>query len=206
MLSNRLMKHFGAAAAAATVVGAANAAIVWSGAVNLDIPVSTNGLYLNVVNGANNLPAPGGAGGTVPGWDINPWSSSTLNFFNPTNPSGGVYVRASGTSGVSNLAPSALISSASTWSSGTAQTTGANAFVFNSSNNIVGFRFNNEATSTLHYGWFRISLGATLTSPRAVVEYAYESVAGVGIAAGAIPAPSALALLGLAGLAGRRRR
>ena len=205
MLSNRLMKHFGAAAAAATVVGAANAAIVWSGVVNLDIPASTNGLYLNVLNGANNLPAPGGAGGTVPGWDINPWGSTGLSFFN--NASGNTYVRASGTSGVSNLAPGFLIGAGSTYGSGAAQATGANAFVLNSANNIVGFKFINEATSQTHYGWFRISLGSTFTSvPRSVVEYAYESVAGASIEAGAIPAPGALALLGLAGLAGRRRR
>lgn len=205
MLSNRLMKHFGAAAAAATVVGAANAAIVWSGVVNLDIPASTNGLYLNVVNGANNLPAPGGAGGTVPGWDINPWSATGLSFFN--SGIGNTYVRASGTAGVSNLAPGFLISSTSTYGSGAAQATGTNAFVVNSANNIVGFKFINESTGATHYGWFRVSLGATLSSvPRSVVEYAYESVAGASIEAGAIPAPGALALLGLAGLAGRRRR
>ncbi len=36
--------------------------------------------------------------------------------------------------------------------------------------------------------------------------YAYESVAGQGIVVGAIPAPGAIALLGAAGLVGRRRR
>jgi MYXO-CTERM domain-containing protein len=120
---------------------------------------------------------------------------------------GSTYVRASGTSGVSNLAPGFAISSTSTFGAGNAQTTGANAFVLSSANNIVGFRFTNEATSAVHYGWFRISLGTTLASvPRTVVEYAYENVAGASIAAGAIPAPGALAVLGLAGLAGRRRR
>jgi hypothetical protein len=42
-----------------------------------------------------------------------------------------------------------------------------------------------------------------------VVDFAYESVAGASIAAGdtgVIPAPGALALLGVAGLAGARRR
>jgi MYXO-CTERM domain-containing protein len=41
-----------------------------------------------------------------------------------------------------------------------------------------------------------------------VVDYAYENVANTSIAVGAgiVPAPGAIALLGLAGLAGRRRR
>lgn len=207
MLSNRLAKHFGAAAAAAVVVGSANAAIVWSGAVNIEIASTTNGLYLNVITGATNMPGSTG-GATVPGWDINPWSSSTLNFFNPSNPTGGVYVRTSAaTAGVSNLAAGTLIGASSLYTSGVAQTTGSNPFNLNSSSNIVGFRFFNEASSTIHYGWFRVSLAGTLAAqPRALVEYAYESDAGVAIAAGAIPAPGAIALLGLAGLAGRRRR
>jgi hypothetical protein len=41
---------------------------------------------------------------------------------------------------------------------------------------------------------------------RTVVDFAYESVAGASIGAGVVPAPGAIALLGLAGLAGRRRR
>ncbi len=46
-------------------------------------------------------------------------------------------------------------------------------------------------------------VGAT----RKVVDYGWESVANASITAGAgIPAPGAIALLGLAGLATRRRR
>ena len=78
------------------------------------------------------------------------------------------------------------------------------------SNNLVGFRFQNEANgNATHYGWMRISLSSTLQGqPRAIVEYAYESEAGVSIPAGAIPTPGSAALLalGAAGLAGRRRR
>jgi len=48
------------------------------------------------------------------------------------------------------------------------------------------------------------SAGTAMT--RTVVDYAYESTAGGSIVAGAVPAPGALALLGVAGLAGSRRR
>lgn len=205
-LRGRLSRHLVAAAAVATTAGAASADIVWSGIVNLNIPSTTNGLYLNVLTGAYNVD--GGNGGTVPGWDLNPWSSSTLNFFNPANPTGGVYVRdASTASGVSNLAFGTVIGDASTYSAGVAQTTGAFAFNLNSSENLVGFRFLNEDAGTIHYGWMRIELVGTLNGqPRSVVEYAFESTAGASIAAGVVPAPGALALLGLAGLAGSRRR
>ncbi|MBU6412389.1 MAG: PEP-CTERM sorting domain-containing protein [Planctomycetes bacterium] len=55
----------------------------------------------------------------------------------------------------------------------------------------------------------KIAVGSTLAAqPRAIIEYAYESEAGVGIMAGVVPAPSTAALLalGAAGMAGRRRK
>jgi MYXO-CTERM domain-containing protein len=205
-LRGRLSRHLVAAAAVATTAGAASADIVWSGIVNLNIPSTTNGLYLNVLTGAYNVD--GGGGSTVAGWDVNPWSAATLSFFNPANPTGGVYVRdASTTVGVSNLGFGTVIGEGSTYSSGGAQTTGAFAFNLNSSENLVGFRLFNEDAGTVHYGWMRIELIDTLNGqPRSVVEYAFESTAGASIAAGVVPAPGVLALLGLAGLAGSRRR
>lgn len=213
-IARRLDKHFvacAAAAAGAALVGPANTAeavIVWSGIVNLTIPSTTNGLYLNVVNGAYNTT--GGLGTTVPGWDVNPFSSTGLSHFNPATSliGGSAYVRANTTTaGVSNLAPGTLISGASLYSSGAAQTSGTNPFVLNSSSNLVGFRFHDESDGRVKYGWMRYSLGSSLAAqPRTLIEYAYEDENGVGIMAGVVPAPGALALLGLAGLAGARRR
>jgi hypothetical protein len=207
-LKSRLDGHFvacSALAAAAAIGGVAqnsDAAIVYSGAVNINIPTSTSGVYVNVVTGAN-ATSPSGA----PGWDLNPWSSTTLSFFNPAAPSGGVYVL-TGTN-VANLPAGTTIDGGSTYGSGSAATTGAQPFVLNSSNNLVGFRFQNEAAGNqTQYGWMRISLAATLNGqPRAIVEYAYEDT-GAGIGAGVVPAPGSLALLalGAAGLVGRRRK
>ncbi len=202
-LKNRLNGHFAmcAAAAGAAVAGSAqqsDAAIVWSGAVNLPIALTTNGLYLNVVNGVINEPGNGG-GGTVPGWDINPYGSASLILFNPATPAGGVYV-------MGNIAPGTPISGASTFSAGTMV---APPYVLNSSANLVGFRFQNEAAGNqVQYGWFRVSIGATTsTAGRALVEYAYENT-GAAINAGDVPAPGSLALLALGafGLTGRRRK
>ena len=203
-LKTRLDSHFvavAAAAGAAALGGTAQnseAAIVWSGAVNINIPTTTSGVYLNVVTGANNT-----SPSLVPGWDVNPWGSGDLFFFNPSAPAGGVYV-VSGAA-PTNLAAGTPIDGASTYGSGAGDAT----FALNSSNNLVGFRFQNEAAANqTQYGWMRILLsGSTIAQPRAIVEYAYED-SGAGIPAGAVPAPGSVALLALGalGLTGRRRK
>jgi MYXO-CTERM domain-containing protein len=75
-------------------------------------------------------------------------------------------------------------------------------FVLNSTDNYAGFRFLNEATNQVHYGYLRLSIGSTLAT-RSIIEYAYEDVAGASIL---VPAPGALALLAVAGVGGGRRR
>ena len=183
----------------------AQAVIVWSGNVNLAIPATTNGLYLNVLTGANNLP--GGTGGaTVPGWDINPWGTPGLGFFNPTTPAGGVYVLSAAAT-AANLAVGTSISGASTFGAGS--TANVAQWTLNSSNNYFGFRFLNEGGGTVHYGWARLAFGATVAE-RSLVSYAFESSPLTAIPAGVIPEPGTYALMGL-GLAGllfavRRRK
>jgi hypothetical protein len=207
MLSNRLMKHFGAAAAAAVVVGSANAAIVHSGTLNFVCAIDIDGTYINVETGQ----LTNGPGSTVPGWDVNPWRSSTgsgLNFFNPT---GGGMVGSTTTSAPITLAGGTVIGASSVFSSSTASAVfGAAAGNWQyGTTNIVGFRFVASSGNT-HYGWMRFLIGAQPATgnlvARTVVDFAYENVAGGSIEAGVIPAPGALALLGLAGLAARRRR
>ena len=208
-LKSRLDRHFvacSAVAAAATVGGVAQqnaeAAIVYSGVVNINIPSTTAGVYLNVVTGVNNA-----SPGLVPGWDVNPWNSAGLGLFSPAAPAGGVYVVTAANFGA-NLAPGAPINAANLYGSGSSANNAQ--WNLNSSNNLVGFRFQNEANgNATHYGWMRISLSTTAGSqPRSIVEYAYENVAGATIGAGEVPAPGTLALLalGAAGLAGRRRK
>jgi hypothetical protein len=215
-IKTRLDGHFvacSAVAAAAAMGGVAqnaDAAIVHSGAVNLNVASTTNGLYLNVVTGQINEPGNTG-GASVPGWDINPYSSGAMNMFNNSNTPGGTYIVGGGTGlAPANMPAGSPVGAAGPFGGGVIPTTGTFPFNLNSSNNLVGFRFVNEANGNqVHYGWFRVSLAGTTTAqPRAVVEYAYEDVAGAAIPAGAIPAPGSLALLalGAAGLMGRRRK
>lgn len=200
-----------AVAAAGATVGFtqnAEAAIVSSGPVNINIPSTTAGVYLNLVTGTATT-APAGS----PGWDFNPWNTSTLSLWanNSNNANSGV-VAGGGSSAtlVDNLAVGTLIDGTSVYSRTTnAESTGSTAFLLNSSDNLVGIRFFNEGTNALHFGWIRLALGGTLGGqPRAIVEYAYEDQAGVGINAGVVPTPGTAALLalGAVGMAGRRRK
>lgn len=197
-LKLRLESHFVAAAAMAAAVvvgGAAQAAVVSSGPVNIPIPVTTAGVYLNFVTGVNS-PSPSSA----PGWDVNPWATGSLSMFNPSSPTGGVYV---GSGGYYNLLAGALVDASSSYTSGTNSATAP--LNLNSDNNYIGVRFLNEGTGLVNYAWMQIHLGASQTDPaRAIIAYAYEdSGAGITVA----PAPASLALVGLGGLfAGRRRR
>jgi MYXO-CTERM domain-containing protein len=209
MKNLKLDMHF-AAAAALCAAGAANAAVVYSGAVNFVCAIDIDGTYINV----ETAQLTNGPGSGVPGWDVNPYrasSGSGMNFFSPTG--GGMVSAAAGVGSAINLAGGASIGSTSNFSSSTATVvfgSGAGQWQYGTTN-IVGFRFVGADGQT-RYGWMRFLMGAQPVSgnlvTRTVVDFAYESVAGASILAGdtGIPAPGALALLGVAGLASRRRR
>jgi hypothetical protein len=197
MLSNRLAKHFGAAAAAALVAGAANAAVVtWN--CNLVVPNNIDGQYINV-----ETQVAGSAAGLVAGWDLNPFgtSTTTMSWFAASMPSGCVMGLGQGgtTSAVASLSAGTLVSAASTFAN-TACGVTAGGWLLNSAN-YFGFRFVG-ADALTHYGFGKMTIGATM-GVRTLDFVSYESVAATGII---VPAPGAIALLGLAGLCGRRRR
>jgi len=176
-------------AAALAATGPAAAAIVHSGVVNVPIPLNFDGVYLNLVTGAT-----GSSGSGTAGWDINPYGATGLSWFAPSSPAsshGLVRGLGSSTTQVDNLFGTGYVigatgSPAPNYGTGTNQTTGPTAFIFNSQDNIVGLRFFNEATGAINYGWMRLSLGATFGSDRSIVEWAYEDT-GAGIIAGALP-------------------
>lgn len=206
-ISNRFEKHIVAAAAVAMGAAvAANAEIIYSGPVNFVCAVDIDGCYINVqTNTLSNGP---GAG--VPGWDVNPYSSGGgMNFFNST---GGGQMRTPGqtTGAAGNLALGTIVGSTGSYNTATsnvyANATGGWQY---SADNIIGFRFV-AAAGTTHYGWMRFAMGAAASAgtsmTRTVVDYAWNDVAGGSVEAGLVPAPGALALLGVAGFAGTRRR
>jgi hypothetical protein len=211
--SARTLRHTAVAAAMGAGLMMASAAsfaqVINSGPVSLAVPLSTNGLYLNVLTGANNLPPPGTGGATVPGWDINPYSTTGLSFFSATPAASSGY--ASAAAGL-NQPVGATIGASSTFLTAI-QTPAVSTWNLNSSSNFVGFRFLNEGATasttddTIHYGYFQLRLGANVLD-RTLVSYAFNATPGASITV--VPEPGTYALMGL-GLAGlmlvaRRRK
>ncbi len=200
-ISNRLEKHFAVCAAAvATVacVGTANAAVVtWNA--NLVIPNNIDGQYINVETQVY-----GSAAGLAAGWDLNPYgtSTTTMSWFAAAAPSGCVTGLGQGgtTVAVASLSAGALVSSASTFGN-TASSVTAGGWMLNAAN-YFGFRFRGGDGLT-RYGCGKMTMGSSMGA-RTLDFVCYESTANAGITV--IPAPGAIALLGLVGLTGRRRR
>ena len=197
-----------AAALVSSLESSAAAAVVVSGPVNINIGGFPPGVFLNVVTGQV-----GTSFGGFPGYDVNLFGfGSTLTVSGPIvggqqSPTGG-FARLNDGLNIANLAGGVLIGDlpGMFWQSVNAGVTtsspAGSPFFLNSTNNYAGFRFLNEATGQVHYGYLRLSIGATLAS-RSIIEYGYESVGGVSIL---VPAPGALAFLGAAGLFRSRRR
>lgn len=200
--NSRLNSHFALCAAAlatGVAAGNANATVVYSGVINMVIPTTADGIYMNVQTGAWSSTTT-----TPSGWDVNPYGASTtaVSLFAAT---GTGYMRSPGTTATdatrldpgTAVGPSAFFytSSSATIGSGTGQ------WAANSSG-YFGFKFI-AADAATHYGWMQLSIGANAAT-RSIVQYAWENVANTSITV--TPAPGAMALLGLAGFAKRRRR
>ena len=197
-ISNRFEKHIVAAATVAMTAAAANAALVtWNA--NLLIPNNIDGQYINV-----ETQTAASAAGLVAGWDLNPYGTSTtaMSWFAAAAPSGCVTgLGQGGTSiAVASLSGGTLVSSASTFGN-TASSVTAGGWMLNSAN-YFGFRFLGADAGT-HYGWGIMTVGATM-GVRTLTSVTFETTAGASVTVA--PAPGALALLGLAGFAARRRR
>ena len=194
-ISNRLSQHLAVAATtAAGIAASSNAAVVAWENCNLVIPATFSGLYINVEDRTT------GGSTSLAGWDINPYGTSSLTFYHP---SGGGYVVATGQTGAANLAIGSVVGASSTFGGNFASAsfgTGATQWKLNETNTF-GFRFVNSLGQT-RYAYATMSVGATAAT-RTITNIYYED-SGAGITV--VPAPGAIALLGLAGFAGRRRR
>jgi hypothetical protein len=205
------IQKFGAAAAAALVLVAdsASAAIVYSGPLNLAIPVGTTSpvprLWVDLDTFATSTTA------SFTGWDISfSGSNSTFLTINSQTLSNNRFVgTGTGTpTPIARLEVGTVIGASSAFG-----TNGGGSLlmptylpapgpILANSENIIGFR--RVVNGLTIYGWISVLVGNDMLT-RSVTGIAYEG-SGAAIEAGAIPAPGALALLGLGGLISARRR
>ena len=157
------------------------------------VPNTFAGVYINLLTGAN---APTTA--AVPGWDFGPWGSgNTLTFFfngTPANSSGGV---AGATVGpFLNLPLGSVISAASTFS---ASASNLQTAAFQSTGTSrLGFRFFNEATSAINYGYLTMQTTGPLGFPATVTGWSFENNGG---AITVVPEPASALMLSMGALA-----
>jgi hypothetical protein len=171
------------------VTGLAEGAIVHR-VVNIPVPVTQAGLWINVETGATTTTASGPAG-----WDFNIYTSGGYTSGPATgmanivlytgSSSGSGFMRLPGTVGGTppSHAPGTTIAPYGSFGAGWAtfgQQFGAWRL---NADNFVGFKFI-AADGLVHFGWARIAVGADSGS-RTLAEYAFETTPGACIAVGA---------------------
>jgi uncharacterized repeat protein (TIGR01451 family) len=165
----------------------AMAAVVDSPITNIAVPATSAGIYINVVTGVSNI-----APASAPGWDLNPWGTTQLNFFaaTPAGSHGSVLTGSGGT--INPLAVGATVSVADFF--GTTQPANGSGFR-GAQDAYMGFRFVNENTGIINYGYARLTTSLPAGHPAVVVCARYEdtgapiTVAACG-AGGANTAPT----------------
>ena len=190
-----------AVAASSAIVSSVDAAVVnWN--LNLNLPATEAGLFLNIEQQLVSTSAD-----TNAGWDLNPNGANAL-FFGGTTAHGTWMMvdTATGYDSASSFNPGVVVGSSYLFRA----LPGGNVIFGNgpglwkeNANNIFGFRFLNSQNQ-VRYGYGVMYIGATALERR-LVSLSYETS---GLSIVAVPAPGAVALGALAGLAGgvRRRR
>jgi hypothetical protein len=222
------MLGFGAAAGGLFVAGQADADIVYSGVINAGFNVSTVNLsstnaispplVFNSTGGApafalggNNRGPANAVGSTDIVWAV---GASYIGGYGgvlataPSFPAAAIPLASSNTVG-----PAGTFASLAWVAAGLPSFMAIDPFGVGSTGSVtafVGFSFKTgTAGSQTNYGWARIALSSAggLPTATAVVDWAYDNMGNAIHVGSTVPAPGALALMGLAaGAAGIRRR
>ena len=200
-LTSSMAGRFGVCAvalvASAAQMSDANAVVVTTFAdTSVPIPANVDGLYLNFLNGAS-----GSSSAAAAGWDINAYlTAGVFTLFWPGTPaasSGGVASAVSGGT-YTDLPVGSVISSSSIFSASSGGGgPGATINFQTAGTHILGFRFFNEGTSAVNYGYMTIENGPSAGFPATVTGWVYENS---GAAISVVPEPSSFALLSLGAL------
>jgi len=194
VVNSRLALCAAALAGTAAGVTSAEAAII-TFSTPVIVPATFAGVYVNLGTGAT-----AASGAALPGWDFNPYAASGLTqlgfYWNPTPAAsqGGV---ASGTTYLS-LSPGTVVGPGSTYSITILGTTGSPYLT--TGTHILGFRFFNETTSAINYGYLTMSntAGSPSGFPTTILSWSFDNT---GAPITVVPEPTTAALLSIAALA-----
>ena len=191
-----------------------NAAVVYSGLQNVLIPLTIQGVYLNVDTGATASSQPGT-------WNTAPWFNPFLGGTSVAN--GALFCPVIDAPShpinpdtIVNLAFGTLIDATLNYTGGENVSSGHTAAVATPNKftlgqpGYVGFKFQTAPASASYYGWAQVVFNNTGTGT--IIDWAYDDSASTPISAGftgaAVPEPSRamLVLTGLLAATLRRRR
>lgn len=189
---SKLALRLGLCAAALVGIAAPSHAAIVTFTTPISVPSTFDGLYINLLTGAS-----GGTGASTPGWDWNPYNSgTTLSFFWAAAPSQASGVASTATGPYLDLPVGTTISSASTFAQVTAGT--ATAQFQTPGTHVLGFRFYNENTSAINYGYATLNVGGSNGFPLTITSWSFENT---GSAITVVPEPSTWLMFSLGGLA-----
>jgi hypothetical protein len=173
----RIARHFALAALATTAAAAPAVADVNYQQVYFPVPANSDGLYINVQSLQT-----GSQGKSVAGWDINPYSATSLSWFNAT---GAGMMRYPGvtTGSAGSLDLGNVVDSTGSFGGGAVVVGSAPGNWRLNSYHYFGFKFIADDGLT-RYGWGSFWIGSTIDSPRMIYELAWETTPGAGIAVG----------------------
>jgi subtilisin-like proprotein convertase family protein len=162
-----------AAAAASLLSSVTMAAVVTSPVTKLAVPQTVGGVYINVVTGAT-----GGAASA--GWDLNPYAGTGATVLNIYWGEISAGVRGGGVAGVAAgplipLNPGDTVGPASIFN---AAITGTATNFRGTQTAFMGFRFLNEGTGQVNYGYMELSTTAPGGFPATISSIVYEDGGG----------------------------
>ena len=178
-LSNKIAFATLAAVGAMTVGASSAYAAVVCASPSIAVPQNIDGIYINLVTGAT-----GTTGTSTPGWDFNPYASSSATLLSFNAATGAGYVSSGG--GSLPRAAGPQVGASSTYPSRIQPSpTAMGSYRAGVSGQYLGFRFT-EGGNT-YYGWINFTSVGPNGFPANLNNFCYENTPDTEITAGTTP-------------------